>query len=75
MTELVSAHVLADGLAGRTDSLHVRGALGAFLAEAGPSDLLDLVACGAADLRRLKALANDLLPDGHPTREFLDGLA
>ena len=49
-------------------------AVEAYLNEADPAELADLVACGATSFEALARLAARLLPAVHPNRVWLDEL-
>ena len=51
------------------------GAVDAWLHEADPAELADLVACGATSFEMLARTAARFLPPDHPNRAWLDELA
>jgi hypothetical protein len=50
-------------------------AVAAFLNEADPAEIADLVACGATSFLRLSQIARRTLPPSHPNRAYLEQLA
>ena len=63
------------GQEGRVTSPAARRTVEAFLHEADPAKIVDLVACGATNFDILFRLAEQNLPPDHPNRLYLHQLA
>lgn len=62
-------------IAGEEASDAAQRAVAAFLNEADPAEIADLVACGATSFVRLSGIASRTLPPSHPNRVYLEQLA
>lgn len=62
-------------LAGRPSTPEALNAVEAFLNEADPDEIADVVGCGAADFKRLSVLAARCLAPSHPNRLYLEFFA
>ena len=62
-------------IAGDEASDDTQRAVAAFLNEADPAEIADLVACGATSFVRLSGIASRTLPPSHPNRLYLEHLA